>query len=141
MKKLVRFTLILVLFGIGVLSNAAEGFQVIVNVANPTSSLPKDQLSRIFLKKTQKWDNGQAIIPVDQDQASAARSAFSKAVHGRPASAVASYWQQQIFAGKDVPPAEKANDAAVIAFVKANTGAVGYVSITPPADVKVLSVE
>lgn len=118
-----------------------EGFQVIVNAANPVSALPKDQISRIFLKKVQKWESGQAIAAVDQDQASTARVAFSKTVLGKPVSAVASYWQQQIFGGRDVPPAEKAGDAAVIAFVKANPGAVGYVSGNAPADVKVVAVE
>ena len=119
----------------------AEGFQVIVNAANPVSTVPKDLLGRMFLKKVQKWENGQAVAAVDQDQASAARAAFSKVVLGKPVSAVASYWQQQIFAGRDVPPAEKNGDAAVVAYVKANPGAVGYVSGNAPADVKVVTVE
>jgi ABC-type phosphate transport system substrate-binding protein len=141
MRTFAPFVLVLALLGAAPASSSAEGYQVIVNVANPASSLPKEQLSKIFMKKVQKWDSGQPITPVDQDQASPARAAFSKTVHGKPASAVASYWQQQIFAGRDVPPAEKANDAAVIAFVKANAGAVGYVSGNAPADVKVLAVE
>lgn len=141
MRPFAPFVLVLTLLGAAPTAPAAEGFQVIVNAANPTSSLPKDQLSRIFMKKVQKWESGQAIAAVDQDQGSAARSAFSKAVLGKPVSAVASYWQQQIFAGREVPPAEKATDAAVVAFVKANPGAVGYVSGNAPPDVKVLTVE
>jgi hypothetical protein len=42
--------------------------------------------------------------------------------------AIASYWQQQIFAGKDVPPPEQATEADVLAFVRDNAGAVGYVA-------------
>jgi ABC-type phosphate transport system substrate-binding protein len=122
-------------------SGAGEGFQVIVNGRNPVSSLSRDLLSKIFLKKVQKWDNGWAASPVDQDQSSATRAAFSKAVHGKPVTAVASYWQRQIFAGNDVPPAEKADDAAVIAFVKSSPGAIGYVSGNAPSDVKVVAVE
>jgi ABC-type phosphate transport system substrate-binding protein len=105
------------------------------------SKLPKDQLSKIFMKKVQKWESGLAIAVVDQDQASPARAAFSKAVHGKPVSAVASFWQQQIFAGREVPPTEKANDAAVVAFVKSNAGAVGYISGSAPPDVKAVEVE
>ena len=141
MKWLHSLPLALVLLLPAAAARAAEGFQVVVNAANPISSVPKDQLSRIFMKKTQKWENGQAIAPVDLDQASPVRAAFSKTVHGKPVSAVASYWQQQIFAGRDVPPAEKASDTAVIAFVKANAGAVGYVSGNAPPEVKVLAVE
>jgi ABC-type phosphate transport system substrate-binding protein len=99
----------------------AQGFVVIVNPA-ADASLSKDEVSKAFLKK------GSALVPVDQSKGAAVRDAFSKAVLGRPASAVATYWQQQIFAGKDVPPAEKGSDADVVAFVKSNPKAIGYVS-------------
>ena len=70
-----------------------------------------------------------------------ARAVFTKIVHGKPVSAIASYWQQQIFAGREVPPAEKAGDAAVLAFVKANPGAIGYISAGVTADgVKLLTI-
>ena len=119
----------------------AQDYQVVVNSANPTDILTKDQLGKMFLKKIVKWDTGTPIVPVDQTATSAVRASFNKAVHAKPASAIASYWQQQIFAGRDVPPAEKAGDAAVLAFVKANPGAIGYVSAGGATDgVKVLSI-
>ena len=79
---------------------------------------------------------------VNQDKASKTREAFTKTVLGKSTAAVESYWQQQIFAGKDVPPAEKASDADVIAFVKSNPGGVGYVSggAALPADVKAIAI-
>lgn len=138
MQKLASCTLALLLLVAAVPGRAAEGFQVIVNSGNPVSSLSRDLVSRIFLKKVAKWDSGQAAAPVDQDGGSPVRAAFSKAVHGKSASAVASYWQQQIFAGRDIPPAEKAGDAAVIAFVKNNPGAIGYISGVAPPEVKVV---
>jgi ABC-type phosphate transport system substrate-binding protein len=120
---------------------SAVDFVVIVNAANPVSSLSKDQTSKMFLKKVLKWEDGAAVVPVDQAQGAAVRAAFSQAIHGRSASAIASYWQQQIFAGKDLPPVEKSGDAAIIAFVKANPGAIGYISASAPVkDVKVLVV-
>jgi ABC-type phosphate transport system substrate-binding protein len=79
---------------------------------------------------------------VDQGKASSVRAAFSKAVLGRPVSAVESYWQQQIFSGKDVPPAAKGSDDEVVTFVKANPGAIGYVSAgASTAGVKVVDVK
>ena len=99
----------------------AQGFVVIVNAAGP-ASVSKDDASKAFLKK------GGALVAVDQSKSAAVRDAFSKAVLGRPASAVATYWQQQIFAGKDVPPPQKSSDAEVVAFVKATPNAIGYVS-------------
>lgn len=99
----------------------AQGYVVVVNAAGP-SALAKDEVSKIFLKKSS------ALAPVDQDKGSKTRDAFSKAVHGRPAAAVVTYWQQQIFAGKDVPPPEKASDADVLAAVRANPKGIGYVA-------------
>jgi ABC-type phosphate transport system substrate-binding protein len=106
---------------------AAQEYQVVVNAASSVSSIGTDELSKIFLKKSSTWANGTAAVAVDLRAADATRDAFSQAVHGRGASAIASYWQQQIFAGRDVPPEEKNSAAEVLAFVAANPGAVGYV--------------
>ena len=121
---------------------AAGGYQIVVNPSNPAAAVPAAQLSRMFLKKLPKWDHGAAVVPVDQPAETPVRAEFSKGVHNKPVAAVVAYWQQQIFAGRDVPPVEKAGDEAVLAFVRANPGAVGYVS--PSANtsgVKVLEVQ
>ena len=103
----------------------AQGYVVVVNAAGP-ASLSKDEVSKAFLKK------GSALAAVDQEKSSKARDAFSKAVLGRPTTAIATYWQQQIFAGKDVPPPEKGSDAEVLAFVKGNPKGIGYVAAGAP---------
>jgi ABC-type phosphate transport system substrate-binding protein len=100
---------------------AAQGFVLVVNSAGP-SSMSKADVSKIFLKKS-----GQ-LVPVDQDKDANVRNAFSKVVLGRPVTAVVSYWQQQIFSGGDAPPAEKGSDAEVLAYVRSNPRAIGYVS-------------
>ena len=106
----------------------AAGYKVIVNNANETSSLAKKELVQYFLKKTAKWSNGTPVVAVDQTEKSASRERFTLEVHGKSVSAVKSYWQQQIFSGRDVPPVEKSSDAQVVAFVKQNPGAIGYVA-------------
>jgi ABC-type phosphate transport system substrate-binding protein len=121
---------------------AAGGYQVDVHPPHPAAAVPAAQLSRMFLKKLPKWDHGAAVVPVDQPVDAPVRAEFSKGVHGKAVAAVAAYWQQQIFAGRDVPPAEKAGDDAVLAFVRANPGAVGYVSAAATTTgVKVLEVK
>lgn len=104
---------------------AAQGFVVVVNAAGP-ATLSKTDVSRIFLRKSSK------LSPVDQGKDAGVRGAFSKAMLGRPLAAVLSYWQQQIFSGGDAPPPEKASDAEVLAYVRSNPNAIGYVS--PNAD-------
>jgi ABC-type phosphate transport system substrate-binding protein len=100
---------------------SAQSFVVVANETGP-ASLSKDELSRAFLKKSTH------LAAVDQDKESKVRGAFSRAILGRPVTAVASYWQQQIFSGGDAPPAEKASDADVLAYVRANPKAIGYVA-------------
>jgi ABC-type phosphate transport system substrate-binding protein len=107
---------------------AGQGYVVVVNAANPVASLTKDDASKLFLGKTVNWESGGRVVAVDQDKSSPVREAFSAAVHGKSAGAVESYWLQQVFAGKGEAPAKLANDAAVLAFVSANRGAVGYVA-------------
>ncbi|HYR28390.1 MAG TPA: hypothetical protein VEU30_07990 [Thermoanaerobaculia bacterium] len=106
----------------------AAGYKVIVNNANDVTSLAKKDLVQYFLKKNTKWGNGTPVAAVDQTEKSAARERFTLEVHGKSVSALKSYWQQQIFSGRDVPPVEKSSDAQVVAFVKQNPGAIGYVA-------------
>ena len=120
----------------------AAGYKVIVNNANGTSSVPKKDLAQLFMKKTARWSDGTAVVAVDQTEKSSVRERFTQEVHGKSVSAVKSYWQQQIFSGRDVPPVEKASDAQVLAFVKQNPGAVGYVGESADtAGVKVVAVQ
>jgi len=119
----------------------APGFVVIVNPANPARSVSQDFLARAFFKQTTRWDHGEPIRPVDLPLASPIRRAFSDEVLKRPPAAVRGYWLQRIFSGRDVPPLELDSDAAVIRYVTASPGAVGYVSVaTNPAPAKVLTV-
>src|SRR5258706_7829121 len=107
---------------------STAGFKIIVNSSNGSARISKTDLNALFLKKMVKWSDGTPAVPVNQSKKSGVRDSFTTTVHGKSVAAVDSYWQQQIFSGRDVPPAEKASDAEVLAFVKANAGAVGYVS-------------
>lgn len=119
----------------------AASYKLIVNNSVSVSSLSKKAVSDLFLKKATKWESGAAVTPVDQLDSSNTREGFSKAVHGKTAAAVKSYWNQQIFSGRDVPPVEKKSDAEVLAFVRSTTGAIGYVSEAASAEgVRVVTV-
>jgi ABC-type phosphate transport system substrate-binding protein len=122
-----------------VLAHAQE-FKIVVNASNSVDAISADEASKLFLKQATKFSNGVAAAPVDQKGAT--RAAFCKGVHGRAASAIDTYWQQQIFSGKDIPPAAKAGDDDVIAFVKSTPGGIGYVSAAAAtAGVKVISIK
>jgi ABC-type phosphate transport system substrate-binding protein len=122
-------------------ASAGDGFRVIVNAGNPATALRAVELSRLFLKKTVDWPDGTPAAPVDQARTSSVRRLFSQKVHGKDADAVVSHWQTMVFSGREVPPPIKTSDAAVVEFVRANPGAIGYVSDSVElAGVKVVAV-
>ena len=108
-------------------TGAAEEFVVIVNEANPVTSVKSGQLSSLFLKKLSQWGGGLPAVPVDLGPESPVRESFSRQIHHKGTAAVKAYWQQMIFSGRGVPPPEKASAREVVAFVSANRGGVGYV--------------
>jgi ABC-type phosphate transport system substrate-binding protein len=108
----------------------AQDFAVIVNVSNPISTLSKDEVAKLFLKKTISWSSGQSASPVELPVTAKVRESFAREVLNKSVAQVRSYWQQQIFSGRDVPPPEKPTEDDVIAFVRANPNAIGYVSRT-----------
>lgn len=130
MKTLGRAFASLVI-GVTVLATSAHaqtGFRVIVNPANPVTSLRESELSRLFLKKTVSWPTGAPVAAVDQDRTSSVRRAFSLEVHAKDPDAIVAFWQTMVFSGRDMPPPVKGSDASVLEFVRSNPGAIGYVS-------------
>lgn len=108
-----------------------------VLVANPSVSataISRSEASRIFLRLQSDWPDGGHARPVDQSKASPLRDAFSRQVLGKSLASVEQYWTQAIFSGRAVPPVEKRSDADVLAYVRDNPGAVGYVSAAAPLD-------
>ncbi len=103
-------------------------YKIIVHPDNPENSISKGFVSRLFLKKVTSWDHGQSVDPVDLDYASSVRTIFTKEIHKKSISAVRSYWQQQIYSGRKVPPPMKNTDNQVIHYVLSHPGAIGYVS-------------
>ena len=125
MKRALVFALSLLLW-----TAAAEAgqFKTIVNRSVSTDALTKQQVSDLFLKKTTRWPDGSAAAPVDQPDTSSVRDSFSNDILGKPVSAIKSYWNKQIFSGRDLPPLEKKSDAEVVEYVRSTPGAIGYVA-------------
>ncbi len=120
---------------------AAPAYKIVVNAKNPVASLSRAKVAAYFLKKSTSWEGGGAVQPVDLAEDSPAREAFTRDVLRRSVTAVKSYWQQRVFSGRDLPPPEKASDDEVIAFVKSNEHAIGYVSASAePAGIKVITI-
>jgi ABC-type phosphate transport system substrate-binding protein len=117
-------------------------FRVVVNKANPVSSLTRAQLSAIFMRRVRSWPDGTEIRPVDHRVEARVRERFSRAVHGKSVAYVMRYWQRLIFAGRGIPPPVVQSSEAVMELVHADRGAIGYVDAATPiaGDLKVIEV-
>lgn len=100
---------------------------VVVNAANPTTTLQRERLSRIFLRQVATWDNGQEILPVDQIDRSPVYIAFVRDIQRRSVASLKRYWEERIFSGNESPPPERVTDADVLTYVRSNAGAIGYI--------------
>lgn len=121
-------------FGIAFLAVAMIGASrpvvkvvVIVNSANPVSTMRREQVARMFLREVLAWGNGEEILPVDQLERSPSRITFAREVQGQTVSSLKIYWQQRIFSGDESPPPERVSDSDVLTYVRSNAGAIGYV--------------
>jgi ABC-type phosphate transport system substrate-binding protein len=125
---------------------AAQGtrYVLIVNPGNPVGRLSNSEVSNIYLGKKQAWDiNGkiEPVLPLDQTPDSPVRAAFSQRVLRRSVSEAESYWRQELYAGRNVPPPQQ-SEAEAIATVRNQVGAIAYVSAGADLKgVKVVSVQ
>ena len=143
MKKIIiLLSSICLILGSGVSIAQAADYQIIVNSENPVSSLSRVKISKMFLKKVTEWGKGEDVLPVDLVSSSKVRESFSQDIHGKSVATIKNYWQQQIFSGRNTPPPQKTSDAEVLSYVKANPGAIGYVSLSANVDeVKVIQIQ
>lgn len=134
--------LVLGLGGTGVSSAGEDGFEVIVNPETSATEVDRDFLRDAYLKKVVEWDDGQAVHPIDLSDKFPARERFTRDVLHKTPSQLRTYWNEQIFSGKGVPPPEADSTAQVIDYVVANRGAVGYLPAgTDPGRAKVVEIK
>jgi ABC-type phosphate transport system substrate-binding protein len=108
---------------------AAE-LAVIVSARSNISMLSADQVAEIFLFQTNRFPNGNEVVPIDQDLGSPLRDEFySKVTHRTPA-LVKAHWARLIFTGRGQPPAEVDGNAAMRRMIAENPGMIGYVERT-----------
>ena len=141
MRQLLSISLSLAALLGGAPAKAQAPYRVVVNAANSTTTISKDDLARVYMKKLTKWKSGGEPVVVDQGPRSPVRAQFSAQVLGRDVVTMKNYWQQSLFAGRGVPPIEQASDAQVLAFVSSNPNAIGYVSADAPLPAGVRALE
>lgn len=110
----------------------SASFRVVVNGENPVESMTRQEVSQLFLKQVTRWKGGGKVEPIDQAKSSQVRKDFTAIIHGEDVEGIESYWMKRIFSGRGTPPSEAAGDGEVLDFVRARTGAIGYVAAGTP---------
>jgi ABC-type phosphate transport system substrate-binding protein len=119
---------VLLLSMVGASARAADAFKVIVNARLGGKAISRETLSAIYLGRVERWGDGHEIAAIDLSTTSPVRASFSQDVLGMSVLAVRQHWTRMIATSDHFPPLTRDNDEAVIAFVAARSGGVGYVS-------------
>jgi len=128
MKSNLNILIPLLLVGTFAFSSVTQaGVAVVVSLDNGSSSMSKEEVARLFLKKSKKFRSGVKAEPLDQDDNNATREKFYKKVVNKESSQLTSYWSRMIFTGKGTPPRKVGNDEDIINTVSNNVNAIGYI--------------
>lgn len=128
MSKLTNKIAVLIAFAaiLGVTS-AHAALAIIAHPSNPLEGISADNVAMIYLGKTDRFPDGQRVVPVDQDESSAARKKFNEKVVQKNPTELATYWSKLMFSGKGEPPKVVGDDEAVKEWVASHPNGLGYV--------------
>lgn len=110
-----------------------DAYKIVVHPENSIGDIDRALLRNAFLKKTTSWSSGKTIRPIGLTPKFPARARFVSDVLKKTTAQLKSYWNQQIFSGKGIPPPESDSVARVIAYVLANPGAVAFIPASADA--------
>jgi len=114
--------------GLLTLAHAASAqVAVIVNPKSAIASLSPEQVSAIFLGKSNTLPSGSTAAPVDLPDGSPVHEQFYTKATGKTSAQVKATWARLTFSGKATPPKELGSSADVKKFVAANPDAIGYI--------------
>ncbi|NJD08792.1 MAG: hypothetical protein FIA97_20220, partial [Methylococcaceae bacterium] len=93
---------------------------------NPREQLPLAAIKLIFKRKVEIDPAGNRWIPVNLPVQDPIRRAFSLALFDQLPEDMEAYWNEQYFQGI-APPQVLGSEEAIIRFVTATPGAIGYI--------------
>lgn len=105
---------------------AEQGLAVIVAPGHPLAALDRRGLAAIFKRQRRVGADGAALVPVNLPATAPLRIAFSRAVFAQDPAGLDSYWNERYFHGIS-PPHVVDSVEAMLRFVAATPGAIGYV--------------
>lgn len=122
--------------------SAQEGISIIINSDNPTSSLTKEKIRRIYRGRTQIWENGIKINAYYLTNKLNAGSFFFENIMGSTYQGFQVYWFKKLYSGAAAPPTEVKSVENMMEKVADTPGAIGMVpaSVTEVKGCKVIPI-
>lgn len=99
---------------------------VVVSAKSGIDRLSREDVVYIFMGRYRTLSDGSKAEPVDLPAGEAAKAAFYRLLVGRDLEQIATYWSRLVFTGQTAPPRQAASVEAMIRFVAANRGGIGY---------------
>jgi ABC-type phosphate transport system substrate-binding protein len=124
-STIVRFATMATLCAASTVASAQVA--VIVNSKSPLATMTADQISGIFLGKSNTLPSGGTAMPTDLPDSAPTHELFYTKVTGKSSAQVKAAWSRLVFSGKATPPKELASAADVKKFVASNPDAIGYI--------------
>lgn len=118
-------TVLVLLISAGAIVTHAD-IVVVVSAKSSLTSLTKQQVSDLFLGKSNAFPDGGQSVPIEQSEGTVDRNDFHGRVTGKSATQLKAYWSKQIFSGTGVPPKEAADAANLKKMIAANPNVIGY---------------
>ena len=117
-------------------------FIVVVAPDNPVVSVTLAELQRIFLRKTTRWDDGEAITVYQRSVEDPIRAVFSQRVLGKESAELNEYWMNLALTRGIKPPKVLRSATLVKQYLKRVRGGIGYILADEVDDtVKVLTIK
>ena len=105
----------------------SDDLVVITNAESGVKTLTEHEAINIFMGRQKRLPNGQLLFPVEPVGDPELRARFyDELVHASMAQ-IRSYWARMWFSGQGQPPLQAESSKEVIAMVRANKGAIGFV--------------
>jgi ABC-type phosphate transport system substrate-binding protein len=106
---------------------ASAEVAVIVNPKSAMATMTPDQVSAIFMGKSNTLPSGATAAPADLPESSPIREQFYSKAAGKTSAQVKATWARLTFSGKATPPKEMTTAADVKKYVASNPDAIGYI--------------
>ena len=104
---------------------------VVVPTSSGVKAMSQKELVDLYMGRSRAFPDGTFALPFDLPRDDPGRAAFYKSLTGMDLAQINSYWSRLMFSGQIQPPQPLADEAAMLATIRRNRSAIGYVRQEP----------